>query len=441
MDPDEIAALCERLKLEAEDTPTLSVTTDDSNEGYWNISTCLVGKIIGGRTVNREGLESALRIIWKTRFSFQIEAKPGQNIFLFRFTTEEDRNTVYNGGPWLFNKQVISLIKPSGVGDISSMNFLRIPFWIHILNLPLICLTERCIMNIGGLLGEVLATDLEGIVPRVKVIINAGRPLQRGLKVFLEAMGEEFTLPIQYERLPDFCFGCGMIGHRLCECQTQQPALKNPCKFGDWLRAVPIRAKKKMRSNPSEEDNSADPTIYKNDHNADEADNYDPKDSQTHGNSVNKLEMGQEVTSPHMMEMGTKQGDLLTDKTSSQAGIPNNTFLSDLTLLDATVNEGKTNTGTSNQGNKGRDWRRMKSPKKNLILGTTKNLLMLSPSKMKGKGVMSSKSINSSSKRRILENSDEDSRSPKKVRSASLGNNTSNLISTATPAMRGCRSP
>ncbi|KAL5738493.1 hypothetical protein ACOSP7_031254 [Xanthoceras sorbifolium] len=52
------------------------------------------------------------------------------------------------------------------------------------------------------------------------------------------------TALIKYERLPDFCYGCGYIGHSVRECHNSEVRKSimegvEP-KFGVWLRASPL---------------------------------------------------------------------------------------------------------------------------------------------------------------------------------------------------------
>lgn len=51
---------------------------------------------------------------------------------------------------------------------------------------------------------------------RIKVRIDITRPLIRGR--FLKVGDDQVWLPIKYERLPSFCFQCGVIKHQVGGC-------------------------------------------------------------------------------------------------------------------------------------------------------------------------------------------------------------------------------
>ncbi|EEF39681.1 conserved hypothetical protein [Ricinus communis] len=48
---------------------------------------------------------------------------------------------------------------------------------------------------------------------RVPVLINMLRPLKYGLLLDIGNEEPKKTIVISYERLPDFCYACGMLGH------------------------------------------------------------------------------------------------------------------------------------------------------------------------------------------------------------------------------------
>lgn len=63
---------------------------------------CLIGKVLHTRSVNTEGLRTALNQVWQTKKEVKIE-KIGENIFIFKFGNEADKKRILAGGPWHFN--------------------------------------------------------------------------------------------------------------------------------------------------------------------------------------------------------------------------------------------------------------------------------------------------------------------------------------------------
>ncbi|KAL5834454.1 hypothetical protein ACOSQ4_013951 [Xanthoceras sorbifolium] len=86
--------------------------------------------------------------------------------------------------------------------------------------------------------------DLWGKFLRIKVRIDITKPLKRGIRLRLANFDTMIMALIKYERLPDFCYGCGFIGHSFRECYNSE-VRKNIMdgvepKFGGWLRASPL---------------------------------------------------------------------------------------------------------------------------------------------------------------------------------------------------------
>ncbi|KAK4417188.1 hypothetical protein Salat_2544400 [Sesamum alatum] len=74
----------------------------------------------------------------------------------------------------------------------------------------------------------------------VRVLLNVTLPLKRALTLRSEA-GDAPVIRFSYERLPNFCYLCGKLGHisRVCELRFQDdfvdPGQHPP--YGPWLRA------------------------------------------------------------------------------------------------------------------------------------------------------------------------------------------------------------
>lgn len=83
---------------------------------------------------------------------------------------------------------------------------------------------------------------------RVRIEIDVSKPLERCLDVYLGS-GSEVRVIVKYERLPDYCWDYGMIGHVNKECPLEDPNREyNPralAKYADWLKAnPPIKSRK-----------------------------------------------------------------------------------------------------------------------------------------------------------------------------------------------------
>ena len=79
-------------------------------------------------------------------------------------------------------------------------------------------------MVIGSKLGEVLEVDVPdsgvhwGKCLRVRIRIDVTNRLMKGKRVSIEG-GESQWVNFKYERLPNFCYSCGLLSHGLKDCQ------------------------------------------------------------------------------------------------------------------------------------------------------------------------------------------------------------------------------
>ncbi|KAL0429540.1 UNVERIFIED_CONTAM: hypothetical protein Sradi_0580000 [Sesamum radiatum] len=99
---------------------------------------------------------------------------------------------------------------------------------------------------IGGKIGKFLEYELHehGLnwspTMRMRVAMNISKPLKRAMRL-CSPTGESFLVTFSYERLPNYCYMCGILGHiaKFCplryEDDFEEPREALP--YGPWLRA------------------------------------------------------------------------------------------------------------------------------------------------------------------------------------------------------------
>ncbi|KAL5819660.1 hypothetical protein ACOSQ4_023502 [Xanthoceras sorbifolium] len=256
MEPDEIASRCAKLSLSEDDGPIARLDEDLKEKGLRRMALSLVGKVISNRDINREAFKNTMVTIWRTKQEVEIELI-GSNLFVFCFGCPWDRKRVLEGGPWSFDRSLLVLKEATGIGRVAELDFTFTPFWVQVYILPLSCMNKDAGIFLGGLVGTVIEIDggqngdCVGKFLRVQVLIDVTKPLKRGLR-FEVGDGEMCSALLCYERLPNFCFFCGCMGHLLRECQSNNKGLldHSSLKFGAWMRA-PAASKSKFSRNSS----------------------------------------------------------------------------------------------------------------------------------------------------------------------------------------------
>jgi hypothetical protein len=183
----------------------------------------LVGKVMAPNTLHVQTITAVLRPAWGNPKGMKVRPL-GPNLFLAEFSSEADRLQVLKGGPWTLSKHAILLKKFDSNIEPTDVIFDQLYIWARIMRLGFNLMNSERGGPIAGRLGEVDKLDVDengrawGSFLRARVMINPTEPVMRCISVFSKSKQETVFFDVMYEKLPMFCFSCGLIGHSSLVC-------------------------------------------------------------------------------------------------------------------------------------------------------------------------------------------------------------------------------
>lgn len=133
---------------------------------------------------------------------------------------------------------------------MNKLKFNRASFWVYIHGLPTMSQTKDGGIGIGESLGLVEKVDVDekGFRLRnyllIRMSMDISLPLCWGRLVRMGGLSPTWV-EFQYERLPIFCYWCGMIDHDKRECMlwmhSKESLRVEDKQYGPWLQAMQDR--------------------------------------------------------------------------------------------------------------------------------------------------------------------------------------------------------
>uniref|UniRef100_A0A2N9J298 CCHC-type domain-containing protein n=1 Tax=Fagus sylvatica TaxID=28930 RepID=A0A2N9J298_FAGSY len=147
-----------------------------------------------------------------------------KNVFLFCFKHEVDVKRVWDRCPWCFKGEHLILKQYKSEWSLNEVDFSESDFWVQIHGLPLNRQNPQNLQKLRRILGFVLEEDLIGNgegedkrYVRVRVSLGVDNPLIIGFLLDKESL-PTLWIPFKYEKLGNFCYGCGRLGHDIKDC-------------------------------------------------------------------------------------------------------------------------------------------------------------------------------------------------------------------------------
>ncbi|MBA0633738.1 hypothetical protein Godav_024702 [Gossypium davidsonii] len=242
---DDINALLENLKfLEEESVRVISSNMETNYQGF---EAWAVGKIMAIEKPNKEAMYRVLRSLWLTKYEVNVVALT-EEVIMVKFGYVEDRNRILNMMPWLFDNCLFAMLPFVKDKELETYEFNFSSFWLRIYNIPLEYMERQIDMDVGKAIGELVAIDWKDRnggwteVMRLKVKINVSNLLRRVVRL-VGRNGVEMVYAIKFERLPAFCYYCGIIGHTTQKCKKKEEVSDSNnlgLQYGNWLWAPPM---------------------------------------------------------------------------------------------------------------------------------------------------------------------------------------------------------
>uniref|UniRef100_A0A2N9GCE4 RNase H type-1 domain-containing protein n=1 Tax=Fagus sylvatica TaxID=28930 RepID=A0A2N9GCE4_FAGSY len=170
-----------------------------------------------------------------------------ENRLVFVFEDEADREKVMMGEPWAYDKHLIILQRIEEEEAIEDVVFRETSLWIQLHGLPVRRMTPKVANTLVSSLGRIEQisdgdTNADGgQAMRIRVRLDVTKPLCRGRKARLEK-GRETWISFKYERLPNFCYWCGLLSHSDKDYPkwllNKDELRAEDQQFGPWLRVV-----------------------------------------------------------------------------------------------------------------------------------------------------------------------------------------------------------
>ncbi|XP_019160472.1 PREDICTED: uncharacterized protein LOC109157046 [Ipomoea nil] len=154
----------------------------------------LVGRFLTTKIIKLEFMSQVIASVWQPVMGVQVaEIQPG--LFLFVFYHEMDMQLVLDGGSWSFENHTLVCKQVEDGAIPVSIPLDTSDMWVQLHDLPL---------GFSDALWKTFYC--------IRVSIPVLKPLKRGMKL-LKRDKMTCCVKFKYERLHNFCFFCGMLGH------------------------------------------------------------------------------------------------------------------------------------------------------------------------------------------------------------------------------------
>ncbi|KAL3642056.1 hypothetical protein CASFOL_012871 [Castilleja foliolosa] len=232
-----INALLDNLDIQCFKSIEVTQKLDNNPPERNDKENVLIAKVITQKQLNMNAFKTTILRAWNPTKKVTTNTL-SDNSMAFIFEEEMDLNKVLRSS-WTFRDHQLVVAKWPPDKPLNEVNLEKISFWVQAFGIPVKYTNTNTAEAIGKVLGGLLKADLNSPTQRwrkslrIQVEMDLSQSLQSN--IILSFNGNTKTLiELRYERLIDYCFRCGLIGHKNITCKNEEIRSIN---CGPWLKA------------------------------------------------------------------------------------------------------------------------------------------------------------------------------------------------------------
>ncbi|CAN1841320.1 Putative ribonuclease H protein At1g65750 [Linum perenne] len=203
-------------------------------------SNSVVVRLIG-KSIGYSYMCNRLNAMWKPQGSMQV-IDVDLDCYLVRFGEERDYFRALTGGPWLIFDHYLVVQQWDPSFRVSSKLPSKMVVWVRFPHLPIQLYHNQILTSLGNLIGKTVRMDyntqsaVRGKFARIAVEIDLNEPVATGVEL------DDSWQRIEYENLPELCFGCGKVGHHVEACPMTSRLTEGPGALTEGVETPHIRS-------------------------------------------------------------------------------------------------------------------------------------------------------------------------------------------------------
>ncbi|BFG26669.1 hypothetical protein CerSpe_129430 [Prunus speciosa] len=209
-----------------------------------NTGVQLVGCIIASKIPNIGAIKNILRKAWSPFGEVKI-SHVKDNIFSIVAPDDATAAQIVDSSPWSVMRHCFSVkLWPQDMA-MEELPTHMVQYWVQAHGLPFNLMNKECARKIGEKIGDVITLEDKGGSRgylRFRADFDSRNPLVKGFWL-PRRDGTTTWVEFCYEKLGDFCYGCGRLSHKLNTCPSAPANTPNEGEsgYGNWMAVEPVR--------------------------------------------------------------------------------------------------------------------------------------------------------------------------------------------------------